>query len=54
MLFEGADIFGLLLNILKRFDIDASALITFTKIKLDINKKREWKQADENGIYRHK
>jgi hypothetical protein len=54
LLFEGADVLGLLLNTLKRFDIDANALITFTKIKLDINKQREWQEPDENGIYRHK
>ena len=50
---EFADVFLLLIDAARKFDLDAFHLITWSRMKLEINKTRKWGQPDENGVVEH-
>ena len=43
----------LLLDAARKCNFSAEEILSFTKEKLEINKKRTWKKPDENGIFEH-
>ena len=47
---EYADMFMLILDSARCFGMDASDLIGYTRMKLEVNKKRKWGAPDEKGI----
>jgi len=50
---EFADCMLLLLDAARKCNFSAEEILSFTKEKLEINKKRTWKKPDENGIFEH-
>ncbi len=50
---EFADCFMLLLDAASHHGMKASDLIYITGKKLELNKKRKWKEPDENGVVEH-
>ena len=53
MFYEFADVFMLIIDSARSMNLNAKALIEFTQQKLEINKKRNWGDADENGVVGH-
>lgn len=51
--YEYVDCFMLLLDSATHFGLDADELISFTREKLEINKKRKWGSPDKNGVINH-
>ena len=51
--FEYADCFMLLLDSASHIGISAKTLLRYTKKKLEINKKRKWREPDKNGVVEH-
>ena len=51
--YEFADCFMLILDAARCFGINAHILKEYTRLKLDINKAREWGEPDENGVVEH-
>ncbi len=50
---EFADCFGLILNAARAAGYTADDLITYTKIKLSLNKLRQWGAPDAEGVCLH-
>lgn len=48
--FEIADVFILMLDIMDRNNIPMSRMRTAIMAKMEINKRREWNEPDENGV----
>jgi len=53
MRFEFADAFMLLLDAARKRGFTAEDLIQVTRLKLEVNRRREWGKPDENGVIEH-
>ena len=51
--YEYADCMILLLQSASKYGMSTDDLLTYTRSKMDINKKRTWNKPDENGVYLH-
>lgn len=53
MRFEFADVFMLLLDAARKRGFMAEDLIQVTRLKLEVNRRREWGKPDKNGVVEH-